>query len=225
MWACHSSSSNNGQAVITETEALAALKLICSPLKPELSLVQKRERSNKHDGMAGDPAEEPPLSQKVKWKNKLNWSRITLFIQITGNNICSSQSKVDAWSGHLSQKTAEVVSSCLPTVMTVLQHLPLQVWPLYHTCRPECTCSHKHWAHLPAPSDINSTYCQPILSTGYRHSPGPGPDIISTATNQLLQAKICKQPSWHTVQPFQYLRICQANWETTSKVSGFPLNS
>lgn len=57
--------------MITEIGALAALKLICSPLKPELSLVQKRERSNKHHGITGDLAEVPPLSQKVKWKNKL----------------------------------------------------------------------------------------------------------------------------------------------------------
>lgn len=57
--------------MITEIGALAALKLICSPLKLELSLVQKRERSNKHDGITGDLAEAPPLSQKVKWKNKM----------------------------------------------------------------------------------------------------------------------------------------------------------
>lgn len=58
------------------------------------------------------------------------------------------------------------------------KHLPCQVWPLYHTCRLECTCSHKHWAHLPAPSDTNLTNCHSILSTGHRHSPWPGPDII-----------------------------------------------
>lgn len=65
------SSSNNRQAVIAEIGALAALKLICSPLKPKLSLEQKRESSNKHDGMTGDPEEVPPQSQKAKWKNKL----------------------------------------------------------------------------------------------------------------------------------------------------------
>lgn len=57
-------------------------------------------------------------------------------------------------------------------------HLSCQVWPLYHTCRLECSCSHKHWAHLPAASDTNWTNCHSILSTSYRHSPGPGPDII-----------------------------------------------
>lgn len=72
------SSNNDGQAVLAEIGALAALKLICSPLKPDLSLVQKihsrirkSERSNKHDGMTGDPAKVPSLSQRVKWKDTL----------------------------------------------------------------------------------------------------------------------------------------------------------
>lgn len=61
-----------------EIGALAALKLIYSPLKPELSLVQKirgrarkRERSSKHNGMTGDPAKVSSPSQRVKWKDAL----------------------------------------------------------------------------------------------------------------------------------------------------------
>lgn len=62
----------------------------------------------------------------------------------------------------------------------VYQHLPPQVWLLYHTCLLECTHTHKYTlsASTCTQWQTNLTNCHPILSMGYRDSTGPAADII-----------------------------------------------
>lgn len=157
------SSTNNRRAVISETGALAALELICSPLKPVLSLPSYGKFAaewGKGEDLTSTMAWEeiqgkcPPSQSEmegyIKMKqSNLAYTDIQAFIytvvkisQKYGLGISQGE---NSWGGfilltHCDDRSTNIFLSTFDRSIT-------------RTCLSALVHTSTHWAHLPAPRD------------------------------------------------------------------------